>query len=335
MGINAFGIDLGSSNIRIYNGNDDSYMMEKNMIAIEGRDTLFAYGDSAYEMYEKAPDNISVSYPVVNGVIADIVNMNTLVHYFISDLGGGSIRPADYYITVPDDVTEVEQRAFYDLILDSNVKARNVYTVQKACADAVGMDIDVKNSQGIFIVDVGFQTTEISLLSLGGIVASRLIKVGGQKFDEAIKSAVRKEYNLMIGSKTAEKLKVAMREVQDSGKGAVVYGRDIVLGLPVEKEIDTNIVFDSIKENISIVIDSIKQILERTPPELGADIYHRGIYLTGGGSQIVHMADMIADATGLNVNLSDDPVATAVKGIQKIMKDKKYASLARSVEEDR
>ena len=175
MGINAFGIDLGSSNIRIYNGNDDSYMMEKNMIAIEGRDTLFAYGDSAYEMYEKAPDNISVSYPVVNGVIADIVNMNTLVHYFISDLGGGSIRPADYYITVPDDVTEVEQRAFYDLILDSNVKARNVYTVQKACADAVGMDIDVKNSQGIFIVDVGFQTTEISLLSLGGIVASRLI----------------------------------------------------------------------------------------------------------------------------------------------------------------
>jgi rod shape-determining protein MreB len=193
MGINAYGIDLGSSNIRIYNGNDDSYVMEKNMIAVEGKDTLFAYGDSAFDMYEKAPDNITVSYPVVNGVIADIRNMDTLVHYFINDLCKGSIKPADYYIAVPNDVTEVERRAFYDLVLDSNVKARNVYIVEKAVADAVGMDIDVKTSQGVFMIDIGYQTTEISLLSLGGIVASRLIKVGGQKFDDAIKGAVRKE----------------------------------------------------------------------------------------------------------------------------------------------
>lgn len=333
MGINAYGIDLGSSNIRIYNGNDDSYMMEKNMIAVEGKDTLFAYGDSAFDMYEKAPDNITVSYPVVNGVIADIRNMDTLVHYFINDLCKGSIKPADYYIAVPNDVTEVERRAFYDLILDSNVKARNVYIVEKAVADGVGMDIDVKTSQGVFMIDIGYQTTEISLLSLGGIVASRLLKVGGQKFDDAIKGAVRKEYNLFIGNKTAEKLKVAMRDVQHTNQSAIVYGRDIVMGLPVEKEIDTEIVFESMRETISSIIDSIKQILERTPPELGADIYHNGIYLTGGGSQLVHLADMIADATGLIVNVSEEPVATVIRGLNCIMREKRFASLARSIEE--
>ena len=335
MGISAYGIDLGSSNIRIYNGNDDKFMMEKNMIAIEGRDTLLAYGDSAFDMYEKAPDNITVSFPVVDGVIADIRNMNTLVHFFINDLCKGSIKPADYYITVPNNITEVERRAFYDLVLDSNVRAKKVYIVEKAVADGIGMDIDVKTSQGVFMVDIGYQTTEISLLSLGGIVASRLIKVGGQKFDESIKAAVRKEYSLMIGNKTAEKLKIAMRDVQATGQNAIVYGRDIVMGLPVEKQIDTELIFESMRENIDQIIDNIKQILERTPPELGADIYHNGIYLTGGGSQLAHLPDMIADATGLIVNVSDEPVATVVSGLKKIMHEMRYASLAVSVEENK
>ena len=178
---NIFGIDLGTSNIKIYNRDEDSLTVEKNMIAIQGRDTLFAYGDSAFDMYEKAPENIQVSFPVVNGVIADIRNMNTLIHYFISDQCKGNIRPADYYIAVPTDVTEVERRAFKDLIKESNVKARRVYIVEKAVADGLGMDIDVKTSQGLMVVDVGYDTTEISLVSLGGIVMSQLIKTGGQK----------------------------------------------------------------------------------------------------------------------------------------------------------
>ena len=140
--MNAFGIDLGSSNIKIYNASDDTYFMEKNMIAIKGRDSLFAYGDSAFDMYEKAPEGISVSYPVVNGVIADINNMNTLIHYFVSDLTKGGIRPADYYIAVPTDVTEVERRAFLDLIRDSNVKPRRIFVVEKALADGITDFID-------------------------------------------------------------------------------------------------------------------------------------------------------------------------------------------------
>lgn len=328
MGIAAFGIDLGSSNIKIYNANNDTFFMEKNMIAIEGRDTLLAYGNSAFDMYEKAPDKINISYPVVNGVIADIRNMNTLVHYFINDLSKGNIKPADYYIAVPTDVTEVEKRAFYDLVRDSNVKARRVYVVEKAVADGLGMDIDVKTSQGILVVNVGFDTTEISVLSLGGIVLSRLIKTGGLVFDEAIKAAVRREYNLVIGSKTSEKLKIAIREVEAQGRNAVVYGRDIVTGLPVEKEISSRLVYECLKEHFDTIVDNVRQILERTPPELGVDIHHRGIYLSGGASQVGHLSELLSASTGLRVNMIDEPIGSVIVGLSTIIRENRFASLA-------
>ncbi len=335
MGINAFGIDLGSANIKIYNCMNTNYFMEKNMIAIQGRDTLFAYGDSAFDMYEKAPENIQVSFPVVNGVIADIRNMNTLIHYFISDQCKENIRPADYYIAVPTDVTEVERRAFKDLIKESNVKARRVYIVEKAVADGLGMDIDVKTSQGLMVVDVGYDTTEISLVSLGGIVMSQLIKTGGQKLDEAIKAAVRQEYNLFIGSKTSEKLKIAMRDVESRNKNAVVYGRDIVSGLPVEKEISTGLVNECLGPAFDGIVENVHQILEHTPPELGADVYRNGIFLTGGACVAGHLAQKISDSTGLKVNIGEEPIACVVKGLSTIIRDDRYASLAYSLENDK
>ena len=202
MANNAFGIDLGTSNIKIYNRADDNVFVEKNMIAIENKRTLFAYGNSAFDMYEKTPGNIHITYPLSNGVIADIQNMETLIKYFMIDLMKGGLRPADYYIAVPWDVTEVEKRAFKDLVKESNVKAKKVMVVDKAVADGLGLGIDVKNSQGVLVVNVGFDTTEISILSLGGIVLSKLVKVGGRKFDEAIKAAVRREYSLIIDRKS-------------------------------------------------------------------------------------------------------------------------------------
>ena len=200
MANNAFGIDLGTNNIKIYNRNDDNIMIEKNMIAIENKNTLFAYGNSAFEMYEKAPSNIHISYPLSNGVIADIKNMETLVKYFIGDLQKGNTKPSDFFIAVPTDVTEVEKRAFYDLIKGANVKAKKIMVVEKAVADGLGLDIDVKNSLGVLVVNVGYETTEISILSLGGIVLSRLIKVGGMKFDDAIRAAVRREFSMASSS---------------------------------------------------------------------------------------------------------------------------------------
>ncbi len=333
MSNNAFGIDLGTCNIKIYNRSDDSVMVEKNMIAIENKDTLFAYGDSAFEMYEKAPGNIHISYPLSNGVIADIRNMELLVKYFISNLSRSNFKAADYYIAVPTDVTGVEKRAFYDLIRDAGVKAKKIMVVEKAVADGLGLEIDVKNAQGVLIVNVGFDTTEISILSLGGIVLSRLIKVGGQKFDDAIRAAVRREFSLIIGGKTAENVKMALCDLEQEGKGAVVYGRDIVTGLPVERELPTNLIDDSLIEHFYTIIDNIKVILERTPPELAADIYRHGLYLTGGASTVNHLAELIQAGTGLKVNVSENPVTSVALGLSKIIKDDNYKSVAYSIEE--
>ena len=307
MANNAFGIDLGTNNIKIYNRNDDNIMIEKNMIAIENKNTLFAYGNSAFEMYEKAPGNIHISYPLSNGVIADIKNMETLVKYFIGDLQKGNTKPSDFFIAVPTDVTEVEKRAFYDLIKGANVKAKKIMVVEKAVADGLGLDIDVKNSQGVLVVNVGYETTEISILSLGGIVLSRLIKVGGMKFDDAIRAAVRREFSLIIGGKTAENVKIALKELEEEGKGAIVYGRDIVTGLPVEREITAEVVYEAIKANLESICSSIKLILEKTPPELARDIIYAGIYITGGGSKIKDLDQLFTQITNIKVNTCENP----------------------------
>ena len=164
MANNSFGIDLGTGNIKIYSSADDSILNEKNMIAIENKNTLFAYGDSAFDMYEKAPSNIHISYPLCNGVIADIKNMQTVLKCFVNDLSKGKSQGADFYISVPTDVTEVEKRSFYDLVKDANVKAKKIMVVEKAIADGLGLDIDVKNSQGVLSVSgAGTSTSTISI----------------------------------------------------------------------------------------------------------------------------------------------------------------------------
>lgn len=332
MVFNAYGIDLGTNNIKIYDKNEDKVTIEKNMIAIENKNTLFAYGNSAFEMFEKAPNNISITYPLSSGVIADIRNMEILIKYFISDLQKGIVKPADFLIAVPTDVTEVEKRAFYDLIKDAGVKAKKIMVVEKAVADGLGLDIDVKNSQGVIVINVGYETTEISILSLGGIVLSKLIKVGGLKFDQSIQNAVRKEFSLIIGGKTAENIKINLKNLEDKEESAVVYGRDIVTGLPVERTIPTKLVVDSLEEHFNTIVDNVKVILERTPPELAADIFRHGVYLTGGASQVNHLAERIASGTGLKVNMAEEPTASVAIGLAKIIKDDNYKSVAYEIE---
>ena len=332
MGSNVYGIDLGTCNIKIYSKNDDGIMIEKNMIAIENKKNIFAYGDSAYEMYEKAPSNIQISYPLNNGVIADIRDMEVLIKYFITDIMKGKVAPADYYVAVPTDVTEVEKRAFYDLVKNANLKAKNVYVVEKAVADGLGLDINVKTSNGALVVNVGFDTTEISILSLGGIVLSRLIKTGGRKFDEAIKAAVRKEFNLIIGSKSAEQIKMQLKDLEAKGEDAVVFGRDIVTGLPMQKKIPVAMINECLVSHFSTIIDQVKLILERTPPELGADIFRNGIYLTGGASQVAHLADRLSNETGLKVQQMDNPVTSVAAGLAKVIKEDYFKTVAQRKE---
>ncbi len=331
MAVNAIGLDLGTYNIKLYNGFTDTIFTHKNIIAVQNRKHIFAYGDEAFKMYEKTPDSIEVSFPVTNGVIADINHMQILLHNFVYDSTGGNFHTADYYISVPSDITEVEKRAFFDLVNDSNVKARNIYIVEKAIADGIGLDPEIRNFAGALIVNIGYETTEISVLSLGGIVLSKLIKLGGKKFDESIKNIVRKEYNLLIGQKTAERIKISLPELEMAEEDAVVYGRDIVTGLPVERTIPTNMIEKAMRENFDTIIDNVRAILERTPPELGADIYKRGIYLTGGSAVIGDLHELIAQSTGLKVNFAPHGQESVAFGLSQIIKYEELRNFAYSM----
>ena len=325
---NAFGIDLGTSTIKIYNRSEDAVTIQKNMIAIQNKTELLDYGNRAYEMYEKAPSNIKISYPLNNGVIADVSNMELLMKRFLMDQMKNGIKPADYLIAVPTDVTKVEKKAFHDLIRDCGVKPKKILVVEKALADGLGRDVDVMNSQGVLVVNVGYDTTEISILSLRGIVISKLIKVGGKKFDESIRSIIRREYSLIIGGKTAESVKMSLVDIEKNNEDAVVYGRDIVTGLPMERHIPTDMINTALLENFDTILDNIKLTLERTPPELAADIYKHGLYLTGGASQVCHLAQHLSNGVNLNVNISEHPEESVALGISKIIKDDQYKSLA-------
>lgn len=324
---NSFGIDLGTSKICIYNHEKKRVFVERNMIAVENKKNVIAYGDSAYEMYEKAPDNIVVSAPLNNGVISDINNMQELLRLFISEISKGNYKNSDYVISIPHDVTEVEKRAFGELIEDSPLKARTISVVEKSIACGIGLNIDVKNSQGVMIVDVGYNTTEISILSFGGIVKSKLVKIGGNKFDDLIKAIVRKEYNIHIGSKSAEVLKMQIADLKASGQNGVVYGRNVASGLPVECNVDPLILENCLTDSFLQITDNVKELLESTPPEIGANIYKTGIYITGGGSLVSNLCQNVANGTGLKVNTSESAESSVIFGIAEIIRNKKYKNL--------
>lgn len=332
---NAYAVDLGTCNIKIYNATTNKIMIQKNMIAIKNKKTMIAYGDAAFEMFERSPANIRVSSPIANGVIADIHNMELLMKSFMRDEQRGSLHSADYFVAVPTDVTEVERRAFYDLIQDAGIKAHRIMVVDKAIADGLGLGIDVKNAQGVLIVDVGYDTTEISILSLGGIVLSKLIKVGGHHFDSNIVSAIRREFNLVIGMKTAENVRLTFFNQLHDGEGngvCSICGRDIVTGLPVERSLKHEFVEDTLKDSIRVIVDNVKLILERTPPELSADIYRHGLFLTGGASQEMGIAETLENELNLDVNMADEPVNTAALGMAQVIKKVQYRSLAYTIE---
>ncbi|PXV95527.1 rod shape-determining protein MreB [Lachnotalea glycerini] len=329
MASNIFGIDLGTSNIKIYNEDEDTILNEKNIIAILNKNVFFAVGDEAFEMYEKAPANIKVTYPMSNGVIADIKNMQLILKKMLEKAAKSNLKNGDYYIAVPTDITEVEKRAFYDLVENANVKAKRVYITEKAIVDALGLGIDVTSSQGIMIVNIGADTTEISIVSLGGIVVSRLIKIGGNKFDEAIINYIKRNFNFIIGDKTAEVIKKELANaLAPDESSAGVYGRDIVTGLPSELAISSKVIYESISEPLHSIVDAVKVILERTPPELGADIIRAGIYLTGGSSNIQGLDKMFHKETGLKVNICDKPAESVARGFSKMINEAEYRKLA-------
>lgn len=324
----AIGIDFGTSSIKFYKNGEGVILHEKSVIAVYNKSHTFAVGNEAFEMYEKAPVNIEVSYPVKNGVIADIGNMQSMIDYFFQELDGKrKLKGAEYYIAVPTDITEVEKRAYFDLISNTNLKPKRIHVVEKPIADALGMDLDITKSTGTLVVDIGANTTEISVLSLGGIVLSRLIPVGGNKFDEAIINKIKKSKNFVIGEKTAELVKKTIGSAFVTDEVMDICGRNLVTGLPSEITITSQDVYDALIELFQNIVDSIKIILERTPPEISSDIYKAGVYITGGSSQIKDLGRFVYEQLGLRVNLCEEPESTVIMGLGAIIEDPALAKL--------
>ena len=331
MAQNVFGVDIGTSSIKIYNKNLDTVLNEKNVIAIQNKNSILAVGNEAYDMYEKAPDSIFVSYPVKFGVIADIKNMQSLFEKLVnkSRTAKYSYQNADFCFAVPTDITEVEKRAFYELADSSKVHAKKISVVEKPVADGVGVGIEVNNPKGNMIVNFGADTTEISVLSLGGIVLSHLVQLGGNRLDENVCSLVRKQYNLVIGMKTAEKLKKKLGNAIESTEETMkVYGRDLVTGLPIIKEISAETVYQATHDVLTNIVSDIKMTLEHTPPELAADIIDTGIFLTGGSALFRNFEKLVYKETDLKINLPDKPDECVVRGIAKIVTEAEYGELS-------
>lgn len=328
MNENIYGIDLGTCNFKVFNKATGKIMKEKNTVAIINKNQIYAYGDDAYAMYEKAPESIQVIFPVVSGVIADYNYLQTMIITFLEEKMKSKLRGSEFIVAVPTDITDVEKRAFYDMFYKNKIRPKSILLCEKPIADAVGLGLDVNQPTGVMIVDMGADTTEISVISLGGLVLSELLHFGGNRIDENIISYMRNEYNLVIGQKTAKQIKETIGSgLPGRTETMNIVGRDLVSGLPIEMEVSAKDAYAAMKKTLESICTSIKMILERTPPELAKDIIHAGIYITGGGSMIHNLDKLFENITNIKVNTTDAPEESAVRGLVKIVSDSKYRKL--------
>lgn len=332
MNNNVYGIDLGTCNMKIYCKATNKILNEKNTIALVNKNQIYAFGNAAYAMYEKAPESINVTFPVNTGVIADFDILQNMLQLFFEKNVKGKLHGAEFIVAVPTDITDVEKRAFFEMFYKSKMKPKSVLLCEKPIADAVGLGLDVNEPTGIMVVDMGADTTEISVISLGGLVLSDLLHFGGNRIDESIITFVKRNFNLVIGQKTAQAMKETLGSGIPGNKDTMtIVGRDVVSGLPIEMEMNGEVVYEAIKDNLNSICNAIKIILEKTPPELAKDIIHSGIYITGGSSQIHDLKVLFKDITGITINTCEDPEESVVRGLVKIVSDSKFKHLAFSM----
>lgn len=331
MARNVYGLDLGTYEIKVYDKKQDKIWKEKNVIAIADGKKILALGDEAYEMYEKVPGNIQVVFPMKEGVISRFNDMQYLLQNLLGR-GKKSIWGDEYVIAVPTDVTEVEKRAFFDLVVHSAAKAKEVTIVERAIAHCIGLGMDVEHNDGVMIVDFGGDTTEISVVAAGGMVLNKLVKIGGSTFDHAVASLVRRNYEFLIGHLTAEMLRRRFGVFGgDAEASMTVAGRDLVTGVPQQQEISISLVRAAMKEPLAECIMHISLLLERTPPEVLRSIQKNGIYITGGLAALPGLAKYIEGATGYPVHMVKNPDTCAVEGLGRIIRSKELKKYAYSM----
>ena len=323
----SIGIDLGTKRIKYYRKGDGIIFDEENCIAIENKDEIRAIGDEAAEMVGRTPETIEVIYPVNRGVIANVSAMELLFNASFDRIYGKAKRASgtNFVIALPTDITEVEKRSFADLVHKSGLKPKNVSLVDKPICVAMAAGLDIMKAKGVMTVDVGADTTEIAIIALGGIVRSRLLPTAGNKFDESICNYIRQKCALVIGKSNAEQLKMGIAgAVSGQSLTMQVNGRDVVTGLPKRMEIESDLVYEAIKDDLKNITENIKSTLEHIPPEVSSDIIDAGIYVTGGSARIGNFDKLLNAETSLKINILEDPQDSVINGLGKLIDEDNF-----------
>jgi rod shape-determining protein MreB len=334
---NDIGIDLGTANTLVYVRDRGIVIREPSVVAIQaGTNRVLAVGDEAKRMLGRTPGNIVAIRPLKAGVIADFEITEAMLRYFIRKVHGRRmmVRPR-VIVAVPSGITEVEKRAVKDSA--THAGAREVYLIEEPMAAAIGVGLPVQEPAGNMIVDIGGGTTEVALISLAGIVLSRSVRVGGDEMDEAIVQYMKRVYNLMIGERTAEEIKISIGSAYPTGEETTmeVKGRDLVAGLPKTLTVTSQEIREALQEPISAIVEAIRITLERCPPELSADLVDRGLVLAGGGALLRGIDRLIAEQTGLPVHVAEDPLSAVAEGTGVVLHElnflRKVATAGRSL----
>ena len=314
------GIDLGTATILVYVKGKGIVLREPSVVAIDkNTNEVLAVGQEARKMLGRTPGNIIALRPLKDGVISDYTITEKMLKYFINKVCGKFIFSPRIMICIPSCVTEVEKKAVIDAA--THAGARRVYLIEEPIAAAIGAGIDIGKPYGSMIVDIGGGTADVAVISLGGSVKSTSLKVAGDRFDEAIIKYVKKKRNVIIGERTAEDIKINIGCMYPKPvvETMLVKGRDVTTGLPVEIEINSEEIYEALKECANIIVDGIHSVLEETPPELSADISERGIYITGGGGLIWGLDKLIEERTGIQVMISEDAQSCVAVGTGKAL----------------
>ena len=318
------GIDLGTANTLVHVKGRGIVLREPSVVAIKS-DTgeVLAVGEEAKQMIGRTPGNIVAIRPMKDGVIADFDVTQAMLKYFIRKAMNTKsfVRPR-VVVGVPSGVTEVEKRAVIDAAQQAG--AREAYLIEEPMAAAIGAGLPVEEATGSMVVDIGGGTTEIAVISLGGIVTSRSIRIGGDEMDSSIVQYIKRMYNLMIGERTAEEIKISIGSAivtPDADRTMDIRGRDLVSGLPKTLNIKASEVRDALSEPIFKIVDAVKNTLEKTPPELAADVMDHGIMMTGGGALLTNLDKLLSHETGMPVLMAEDPLSCVGEGTGKSLEN--------------
>ena len=314
------GIDLGTATVIAYVKGKGIVLREPSVVAVDNNTgNVLAVGKEARRMLGRTPGNIVATRPLREGVISSYTETEKMLKYFISKVCGKFVFAPRIMICIPSRVTEVEKKAVIDAA--SQAGARKVYLIEEPIAAAIGAGIDISKPCGNMVVDIGGGTTDIAVISLGGSVVSTSLKVAGDKFDEYIVKYIKKKHNVMIGERTAEDLKINVGcvypKIQDTEME--VRGRDLITGLPKTLTVHSSEMLEALMEPAMMIVDAVHSVLEKTPPELAADISDRGIYMTGGGCLVDGLDKLLQEKTGINVMIAQDAVSCVALGTGKAL----------------